>query len=116
MMRRCLILDLKDDPALISEYERHHLPGNVWPSVTASLQAAGIEGMEIYRYGSRLVMIMETSDRFDPEEKARSDAANPEIIAWEELMDTFQQRVDGPPDAKWRAAHLIFTYGLATAT
>ena len=48
---------------------------------------AGIETMEIYRTGNRLVMIMETAAGFDPERKAAADAANPAVQAWEAMMD-----------------------------
>ena len=62
MTRRwCLALELKDDPALIAEYCRHH--ERIWPEIAESIRSAGIVGMEIWRTGNRLVMVMETDER-----------------------------------------------------
>ena len=109
MTRRVLILDLKDDPALIAAYEAHHGPGAVPEAIVSSIRAAGIEEMEIHRSGNRLVMVMETGPSFDPEAKAVADAADPAVIAWEELMDRYQQRLPWAPDGtKWLEATRIF--------
>ena len=43
-MRYCLALDLKDDPALIAEYERYH--ERIWPDIETSIRDAGITEME----------------------------------------------------------------------
>ena len=40
MTRYCLLLDLRDDPELIAEYERQHAA--VWPEVIAHLREAGV--------------------------------------------------------------------------
>jgi L-rhamnose mutarotase len=107
MTRRVLILDLRDDPELIALYEAHHRPGAVPAAVLDSIRAAGIEDMEIHRCGNRLVMLMETSADFDPAAKAA--AADPAVVAWEELMDRYQQRLAwAPPGAKWLEARRIF--------
>lgn len=106
MTRRVLILDLKDDPALIAAYEAHHRPGAVPEAIVRSIRASGIEAMEIHRCGNRLVMVMETAPGFDPHAKA---AADPAVIAWEALMDCYQQRLPwAPPDVKWLEAERIF--------
>jgi L-rhamnose mutarotase len=90
-MRLCYALDLKDDPALIAEYERWHQPGNVWPEIVESIRAAGIRDMEIFRAGNRLFMVMEVDEDFSPTGKAAADAANPRVQTWETLMSKFQQ-------------------------
>ena len=109
MTRRVLILDLKDDPALIEAYEAHHRPGAVPGPIVRSIRAAGIEEMEIHRCGNRLVMVMETAEHFDPGTKAAADAADPAVIAWEALMDRYQQRLPwAPPETKWLEAERIF--------
>ena len=109
MTRRVLIVDLKDDPALIAAYEAHHGPGAVPEAIVRSVRAAGIEEMEIYRSGNRLVMVMESGPGFDPEAKAAADAADSAVIAWEELMDRYQQRLPwAPAGAKWLEADRIF--------
>lgn len=110
MSRKVLILDLADDPELIAAYESHHRPGAVPGAILRSLSEAGIEIMEIYRSGNRLVMVMETAPDFDPEAKAAADAADPEVVAWERLMDRFQRPVPwAPAGAKWVEAERIFS-------
>ena len=44
------VLDLKDDPKIIAEYEEYHR--NVWPEVLEALKGIGIERMEIFRSGN----------------------------------------------------------------
>ena len=105
--RYCLALDLKDSPQLIEEYKRHHQ--NVWPEIAKSIREAGIEDMEIYLVGRRLFMIMEVSDRFSFEEKARADRSNPKVQEWEKLMWKFQQPLpQAPPGEKWMLMERIF--------
>jgi L-rhamnose mutarotase len=106
--RYCLALDLKDDPALIAEYEAYHK--NVWPEILKSIRDAGISQMEIYRTGNRLFMIMETDSTFSFSEKAAADAANEKVQQWEELMWKYQQALPGSkPGEKWIIMEKIFT-------
>lgn len=105
--RYCLTLDLKNDAALIDEYQKYHQ--HIWPEITQSIRDSGIEDMEIYLLGTRLFMIMEVNDRFSFEAKAGADAANPKVQEWEQLMWKFQQ---APPQAKpgekWLLMERIF--------
>lgn len=108
MKRHCFALDLKDDPELIAKYEEYHRA--VWPEILQSIRDAGILNMQIYRTGNRLFMIMEVSDDFDGAAKAAADAANPHVVEWETLMDTFQQRLPwAAPGQKWVPMHQIFS-------
>ena len=69
MKRYSLTLDLKNDPELIRQYEEHHKA--VWPEILSSIKDAGIENMEIYRYGTALFMLMEVNDDFSFEKNRR---------------------------------------------
>ena len=105
--RWLLALDLKDDPVLIDEYCRHHEA--IWPEIAASIREAGIVGMEIWRSGNRLTMLMETDARFDPAAKALADAANPKVQEWEALMWRFQQPLPwAAAGEKWVPMEKIF--------
>ncbi len=107
MKRYCLALDLKDDPALIAEYEKYHRA--VWPEILKSIHGSGIEQMEIYRFENRLFMIMEVSADFSFEKKAAMDAANPKVQEWEELMWQYQQALPGAKAGeKWKIIEKIF--------
>lgn len=105
--RLCLALDLKDDPQLIAEYCRLHQ--QIWPEIAASIRDAGIEGMEIWRTGNRLTMVMELGPRFDGAAKRLADAANPKVQEWETLMWCFQQPLPwADPGQKWVPMERIF--------
>src|SRR3989442_4438400 len=93
--RHCLTLELKDDPALISEYKRYHQ--KIWPDIEESIKAAGIADMEIYLLGTRLFMVMEVDEHFSFEAKAKADRNNPKVREWEQLMSKFQKPL---PQAK----------------
>jgi len=107
MKRYCLSLDLKDDPALIAEYELYHQ--QVWPEIIRSIKEAGINILEIYRTGNRMCMIMEANDNFSFEKKAVADAANTKVQEWEKMMWKFQQALPGAkPGQKWILMDRIF--------
>src|SRR5690348_17006550 len=105
--RYCLTLDLKDDPALIAEYRRHH--EKIWPEITRSIKGSGILDMEIYLLGTRMVMIMEVAPHFSFEAKAKSDRQNPKVREWEQLMWKFQKPLpEAKPGEKWLLMERIF--------
>lgn len=107
-MRHCLALDLKDDPALIAEYEAFHR--DVWPEVLTHLRAHGVRELEIFRLGTRMVMLMDTDDAvFDPARMAEAERDNPRIAEWEALMWRFQAPTPWTPEgAKWTPMTMIF--------
>ena len=106
--RYCLALDLKNDPALIAEYEEWHR--KVWPEILKSIKDSGISHMEIYRTGNRMFMIMETASDFSFEKKGAADAGNVKVQEWEELMWKFQQPLPGSkPGEKWILMDKIFS-------
>lgn len=109
MKRYCLAVDLKDDPSLITEYEDFHKPGHVWPEVLDSLKQSGIIDAQIYRTGTRLVMILETTDEFSLEKKAVMDRDNPAVQKWETLMWKFQEPLPWTPAGeKWARMDPVF--------
>ena len=106
--RYCLTLDLKDDPALIAEYKRHHQ--DVWPEVVRSIRDSGIFSLEIYLLGTRLCMVMEVDESFSFEAKANRDRSNPKVQEWEQLMWRFQKALpQAKPGEKWLLMERIFS-------
>jgi L-rhamnose mutarotase len=106
-MRYCLTLDLKNDPDLIAEYESYHQ--KIWPEIIQSFQDAGILTMEIYRWETRLFMIIDTKEEFTFENKAKLDADNPTVQKWENLMSKYQDKLPGVKnDEKWQLMKNIF--------
>jgi L-rhamnose mutarotase len=107
--RYCLTLDLKDDPALIAEYRRHHQA--VWPEVLESLRASGIVHAEIYLRATRMVMVLDVGPEFSFEAKTAVDAANHVVQRWEALMWKFQQALPGTPvGEKWQLMEPIWEF------
>lgn len=92
----------------MAEYEAHHR--SVWPEILASLHAAGIEMLEIYRVEHRLFMILEAGESFSFERKAAMDASNPKVQEWETLMWRYQQALPAArPGEKWVLMERIFS-------
>jgi L-rhamnose mutarotase len=108
--RHVLLLDLVDDEAAIARYEAWHAAGALPLAIGRSIRGAGIEAMDIYRAGTRLVMVMETGPDFDPVAKAQADAADPDVQAWETLMASVQRPIPAAGEGeKWVAATRIFS-------
>ena len=107
MKRFCLALDLKEDTRLIAEYEYHHK--NVWPEIIKSIKGSDIEVLDIYRTGNRMFMIIEANEDFSFEKKTATDAANPKVQEWENLMWKFQQALPwAKTGEKWILMDKIF--------
>lgn len=106
-MRYCLALDLKNDPALIAEYEKYHQ--QVWPEIIESIKSSGIEVLDIYRTGNRMFMIIEANADFSFGKKGKADADNAKVQEWEKLMWKFQQALPwAKPGEKWILMEKIF--------
>jgi len=108
-VRQVMILDLQDDPEAAADYRHWHRPGGPPEAITRSLREAGIDELEIWHVGDRLVMVMETNASFSPAAKAARDAADAEVQAWERLMDRFQRRLPFAPEGvKWVPTERIY--------
>ena len=103
------MLDLREDPQLIAAYEAWHAPGKVPKAVVRSIRSSGVKAMRIFRSGNRLVMVMEVHPSFDPAARSALSQADPDVQAWEVLMDRFQQRLSwAEPGQKWVPAERMF--------
>jgi len=101
-MHHVLMVDLKDDPHTIETYREHHR--RVWPEVLQSLRRSGVEHMDIFLLGRRLVMIVELRDGLDfARALATHAASNARVAEWERLMKALQQPAPGAADGEWWA-------------
>jgi L-rhamnose mutarotase len=109
-MQHVLALDLRDDPALIDEYEQHHRA--VWPDVLAHLARHGVQAMQIYRLGTRMTMVMTTDDAvYDAERMRIASETDPAVQRWETLMWRFQAPTPWTPAGrKWTEMTPIFDF------
>jgi len=108
-MRHVFVLDLVDDAEAIAAYRAWHRPGGPPPAVTRAIRESGIASMEIWQVGDRLVMVMVTTPAYDPVASAERNALDPDIRAWETLMDRFQRRLPfAQAGQKWVPAERIY--------
>lgn len=109
MSLKCFMLDLRNDPALIAAYQSWHRPGGPPQAVTKSIRAQGVREMLIFLSGNRLCMLVDADSDFGGAAKRASEAANADVIAWEQQMSTFQQPLPwAGPGEKWVECSLIY--------
>lgn len=107
--RYCKTLVLEDNPQLIEEYKRVHLPGNTWPEITQGMIEVGILDMEIYILGTRLFMIMDTLPEFDSDRDMAELASKPRQSEWEAFVSRFQKTsAEASADEKWQLMERIY--------
>lgn len=107
--RYCQTLDLKNDSGLIEEYIKRHNPENHWPVIREGIRDVGILEMEIYLFGNRLFMIVETSLEFNWDIAFSELASLPRQAEWEEYMSVFQDAETGASsNEKWQLMDQIF--------
>ena len=100
--RHVLTLNLKDDPAIVDAYMRHHR--DVWPEVQASLLHVGVEQMDIYLLGRRLVMVVEMRDGLDYRDAFKAHVSSSQRVAeWERLMKALQEPAVEAGAGEWWA-------------
>lgn len=105
--RFILFCDLHDQEDLIQTYENYHV--KIPEAIEASIKDAGIISMEIFRAGNRMAMEIIAKEEFSFEIKAQMDQDNPEVMAWEKLMSTFQQPIPvSQTNEKWVIGKQIF--------
>lgn len=107
-MRYALALDLVDDASRIAEYEKAH--ETIWPEVRDHLRRHGVLGLEIYRLGTRLFMVMDVDPaQYSAEHMAQASRDDPAIARWEALMWTYQAPTPWTPGGeKWVPMRKIF--------
>jgi L-rhamnose mutarotase len=107
--RYCKTLSLKDDPQLIEDYKKVHAPNAAWPEITQGMKDVGIIDMEIYIYGTRLFMIMDTVADFDHDNAMAELATKPRQSEWEAYVSRFQQSsAEATADEKWQLMERIY--------
>jgi L-rhamnose mutarotase len=107
--RYCKTLELENDPQKIEDYKRIHSKGQAWVEITQGMKEIGILDMEIYLFGTRLFMIMDTVPDFD-HEKAMAELANkPRQKEWETFVAQFQKASsDANANEKWQLIERIY--------
>jgi L-rhamnose mutarotase len=104
--------DLVDDPDVIHYYDSMHSSKGVWPGLEKANRAAGIRSVRIWRYGTRLMMMLEVPAGAD---MARMDSlyvsADPSVKEWGVMMSRFQRSLPGVDTTqKWVSMDIIHDY------
>lgn len=109
LKRFCKTLSLKDDNQLIEDYKKVHAPGAAWSEITQGMLEVGIIDMEIYIFGTRLFMIMDTVADFDHDKAMTELATKPRQSEWEAYVSRFQQSsAEATADEKWQLMERIY--------
>lgn len=116
MSRYVFTVNVKDDPAIVQTYCEYHR--DVWPEVLASLRGAGVEQMDIYLLGRRLVMVVETRGGVDYRAAfERHASSSGRVIEWERLMKSLQERpAEARPGEWWALMEPVFHLDERAAT
>lgn len=105
-------LDLKDDPELIEFYTRAHTPENIWPEIPEGIRAVGVDRMDIFIEGTRLVMLLQMAEGIDRDEAMAKLATLPRQAEWEDFVGRAQACAPGSTSGgKWRPMTQIFSLG-----
>jgi L-rhamnose mutarotase len=105
--RYCKTLTLRNDPELIRQYKEVHQ--KVWPEILQGMREVGILDMEIWLYGNRLFMIMDTVPDFDHDRAMADLADKPRQKEWEAFVSRLQNTSSGATaDEKWQLMERIF--------
>ena len=102
-------LEISDNPALIEQYRKWHSEEYNWQEVRDGIRAVGILEMEIYIFGSKLVMIVDAPADFQWEEAMSMLATLPRQAEWEAFVSHFQGcSADARSDEKWQPMERMF--------
>jgi L-rhamnose mutarotase len=107
--RYCKSMELRNDPELIKAYKKAHSKGSAWPEITQGMKEIGILDMEIYIFGTKLFMIMDTVPEFDHDKAMADLAVQPRQAEWEAHMSKFQDTsAEASANEKWQIMERIF--------
>jgi L-rhamnose mutarotase len=107
--RYCKTMELRNNSELIKAYKKAHAKGAAWPEITQGMKEVGILDMEIYLFGTKLFMIMDTVADFDHDKAMEELAKKPRQAEWEAHMAQFQDTsAEATADQKWQLMEQIY--------
>jgi L-rhamnose mutarotase len=103
-------INLKDNLKAIEAYKEYHR--KVWPEVESQVGKSGVIKMRIFLFGRRLFMYIETIDEFDADAFVARWMQNPKCVAWEEIMQQYQEPLlEAKPGEWWLTMESVYQYG-----
>lgn len=103
------MLEISDDPELITQYRKWHSQEFSWPEIRQGIREVGILEMELYILGSKLVMIVDAPIDFDWDSAMARLATLPRQAEWEAFVAKFQGcSAEARSDEKWQMMDRMF--------
>lgn len=104
--------ELLNDSNVFRIYDSLHSRKGIWPAIRKANMASGIEEIRIYRYGNRLMMMVDLPEGSDMGQVNRNYLnADKKVKEWGKLMDGFQRALPGVDSTKkWVEMKLIHHY------
>ncbi|MDE7418643.1 MAG: L-rhamnose mutarotase [Muribaculaceae bacterium] len=107
--RYCQILEITDNPEMIRLYRECHSREKSWKEIRDGIRSVGILEMELYIYGNKVVMIVETPLDFDWKIAMKKLAGLPRQAEWEAFVAQFQGcDANVTSDQKWQLMDRMF--------
>ena len=107
--RYCQILEITDNPEMIRLYRECHSREKSWKEIRDGIRSVGILEMELYIYGNKVVMIVETPLDFDWKTAMEKLAGLPRQAEWEAFVAQFQGcDANATSDQKWQLMERMF--------
>lgn len=107
--RFCRVLEIDDNPGLIAKYRECHSKEHHWKVVREGIRSVGILEMEMYIYGNKVFMIMDTEEDFEWDKAMSKLATLPRQAEWEAFVAPLQGCDPGAPaDRKWHLMDRMF--------
>lgn len=107
--RYCQFLEITDCPELIARYVQTHDKDHSWKEIRDGIREVGILEMELYIFGNKVVMIVETPLDFDWESAMARLAALPRQAEWERFVAQMQGcDPDATSVSKWQLMERMF--------
>lgn len=98
---KLFVVNTVDNAEKLKEYLAYH--DNIWPEVEAGFKKAGYGEVALYRFNDLLVMRIKFPKGSNLDEMGKlAESYSPKCVEWNELMNTYQQGVNGTAEGqKW---------------
>ncbi len=107
--RFCQILEITDNPQLISLYRKYHSREHHWKEIREGIRSVGILEMELYIYENKVFMIVDTEEDFEWDKAMARLATLPRQAEWEAFVSELQGcDPKATSDQKWKLMERMF--------
>jgi hypothetical protein len=107
--RYCQFLEIKDNPELIAKYKECHSKEGHWKEIPEGIRSVGILEMEMYIYGNKVFMIVDTEADFEWDKAMAKLATLPRQAEWEAFVAELQGcDPNATSDQKWQLMERMF--------